>query len=109
MGAPMRALVKAHPEPGLWAETVGTPDIPPDSVLVKIRKTSVCGTGTMRFHAYAANSSLNCALYFTSNKILFLVDLILQISTSTLGTTGRDARSLCRWLLVMSGAAKLLL
>ena len=40
----MKALVKARPEPGLWMETRPIPDIGPDDVLIKIRKTGICGT-----------------------------------------------------------------
>jgi threonine 3-dehydrogenase len=40
----MRALVKARPERGLWAANVATPDAGRRDVLVKISKTSVCGT-----------------------------------------------------------------
>jgi threonine 3-dehydrogenase len=40
----MKALVKAKAEPGLWLEDVPVPDLGPNDVLVKVRKTSVCGT-----------------------------------------------------------------
>lgn len=40
----MRALVKKHAEPGLWLEEQPVPTIGPNDVLVRIRKTSVCGT-----------------------------------------------------------------
>jgi threonine 3-dehydrogenase len=40
----MKALVKARPEPGLWAETRPVPEIGPDDVLIRIRKTGICGT-----------------------------------------------------------------
>jgi threonine 3-dehydrogenase len=40
----MRALVKAKPEPGLWMEDVPVPEIGPDDVLIRVRKTSICGT-----------------------------------------------------------------
>ena len=40
----MRALVKARPEPGLWLEEQTVPAIGPEDVLVKIRKTGICGT-----------------------------------------------------------------
>ena len=40
----MKALVKARPEPGLWMETRAIPNIGPDDVLIKIRKTGICGT-----------------------------------------------------------------
>jgi threonine 3-dehydrogenase len=40
----MKALVKAKAEPGLWMERVPVPEIGPDDVLIRIRKTGICGT-----------------------------------------------------------------
>ncbi len=40
----MKALVKAKPEPGLWMEDRPVPEIGPDDVLIRIRKTGICGT-----------------------------------------------------------------
>jgi threonine 3-dehydrogenase len=40
----MKALVKKSPEPGLWLENVPTPQISINDVLIKIHKTSICGT-----------------------------------------------------------------
>lgn len=40
----MKALVKAKPEVGLWMEHVPVPEIGPEDVLIKIKKTGVCGT-----------------------------------------------------------------
>ncbi|RBP11190.1 L-threonine 3-dehydrogenase [Roseiarcus fermentans] len=40
----MRALVKEKPEPGLWLAEQPIPEIGPDDVLVRIRKTGICGT-----------------------------------------------------------------
>lgn len=40
----MRALVKAKPEPGLWLDEVERPSPGPDDVLIRVRKTSICGT-----------------------------------------------------------------
>ncbi|MDO5603890.1 MAG: L-threonine 3-dehydrogenase [Paracoccus sp. (in: a-proteobacteria)] len=40
----MKALVKTRPEPGLWMETRPIPEIGPDDVLIRIRKTGICGT-----------------------------------------------------------------
>ena len=40
----MKALVKAHAEPGLWLQDVPQP-VPGDGeVLIRVRKTSICGT-----------------------------------------------------------------
>ncbi|ESW61304.1 MAG: L-threonine 3-dehydrogenase [Rhodobacter sp. CACIA14H1] len=40
----MKALVKAKAEPGLWMEHRPVPEIGPDDVLIRIRKTGICGT-----------------------------------------------------------------
>jgi threonine 3-dehydrogenase len=40
----MKALVKAKAEPGLWLQDVPEPEVGPMDVLIKIRKTSICGT-----------------------------------------------------------------
>ncbi len=40
----MKALVKAKAAPGLWLETVPKPDYGPDDVIIKILRTSICGT-----------------------------------------------------------------
>jgi threonine 3-dehydrogenase len=40
----MRALVKARAEPGIWMEQVPIPEIGPNDVLIKVKKTAICGT-----------------------------------------------------------------
>ena len=40
----MKALVKAKAEPGIWMERVPVPEIGPNDVLIKVRKTAICGT-----------------------------------------------------------------
>ena len=40
----MRALVKSKPEEGLWMEHVPVPEIGPRDVLVKVKKSAICGT-----------------------------------------------------------------
>ncbi len=40
----MRALVKARAEPGIWMEEVPVPEIGPNDVLIKVKKTAICGT-----------------------------------------------------------------
>ena len=40
----MKALVKAKPEVGLWMEHRPVPEIGHDDVLIRIRKTGICGT-----------------------------------------------------------------
>ncbi len=40
----MKALVKLHPEKGLWLENIPVPEIGINDVLIKIKKTAICGT-----------------------------------------------------------------
>ncbi len=40
----MKALVKAKPEVGLWMERVPVPEPGPNDVLIKVRKSAICGT-----------------------------------------------------------------
>ena len=40
----MKALVKAKPQEGIWMEEVEAPKIGPDDVLIRIKKTAICGT-----------------------------------------------------------------
>jgi threonine 3-dehydrogenase len=40
----MRALVKAKPERGIWLETIKKPTIGHNDVLIKVRRTAICGT-----------------------------------------------------------------
>jgi threonine 3-dehydrogenase len=49
----MRALVKARPEPGLWLEDVPEPELGINDVLIRVRKTGICGTD---LHIYDWNA-----------------------------------------------------
>jgi threonine 3-dehydrogenase len=40
----MKALIKKYAEPGLWLDEVPVPEIGIDDVLIRIKKTSICGT-----------------------------------------------------------------
>ncbi|WP_300549751.1 L-threonine 3-dehydrogenase [Roseovarius sp.] len=40
----MKALVKSRAEPGLWMEYVPVPEIGASDVLIKVRKSAICGT-----------------------------------------------------------------
>lgn len=40
----MKALVKLRPEKGIWMENVPVPEIGINDVLIKIKKTAICGT-----------------------------------------------------------------
>ena len=40
----MKALVKSRPEPGLEMQSVDIPEPGHNDVLIKIKKTAICGT-----------------------------------------------------------------
>jgi len=40
----VKALVKAKPEPGIWLDDVPVPELGHNDVLIKVRKTAICGT-----------------------------------------------------------------
>ena len=40
----MKALVKSKAERGIWMEDVAVPEIGPNDVLIKVKKTAICGT-----------------------------------------------------------------
>ena len=40
----MKALVKAHAEPGLWLQDVPEPTVGINDVLIRVQKTGICGT-----------------------------------------------------------------
>lgn len=44
MGNMMKAIVKARSEPGLWMQDVPVPEPGPTDVLIRVRKTAICGT-----------------------------------------------------------------
>jgi len=46
----MKALVKSRAEPGIWMEDVAEPTIGPNDVLIRMRKTAICGTDMHIWH-----------------------------------------------------------
>lgn len=46
----MKALVKAKAEPGIWMTDVPEPTIGPNDVLIRMRKTAICGTDMHIYH-----------------------------------------------------------
>lgn len=40
----MKALVKKNPTPGLWLEEVALPELGINDVLIKVKRTAICGT-----------------------------------------------------------------
>jgi threonine 3-dehydrogenase len=48
----MKALVKKYPKPGIWMDEIEKPLVGPDDVLIRIKKTAICGTD---IHIYEWN------------------------------------------------------
>jgi threonine 3-dehydrogenase len=46
----MKALVKAKPEPGIWIQEEPMPEVGPNDVRIRIRKTAICGTDVHIFN-----------------------------------------------------------
>lgn len=46
----MKALVKAEASPGLWMKDIPEPTIGPNDVLIKMRRTAICGTDMHIWH-----------------------------------------------------------
>jgi len=46
----MKALVKAKAEKGIWMQSIPEPTIGPNDVLIKMRKTAICGTDMHIWH-----------------------------------------------------------
>ena len=40
----MKALIKAKPEEGIWIADIAKPEIGPNDVLIKVKRTAICGT-----------------------------------------------------------------
>ena len=40
----MKALIKSKPEPGIWLGELAIPEAGPNDVLIRMRKTAICGT-----------------------------------------------------------------
>lgn len=40
----MKVLAKSRPEVGLWQEERPVPEIGPEDVLIRVKKTGICGT-----------------------------------------------------------------
>ncbi len=46
----MKALVKLKPETGIWMQDVAEPSMGPNDVLIKVKKTAICGTDIHIYH-----------------------------------------------------------
>ena len=58
----MRALAKLKAEPGIWETEVPIPEVGPDDVLIRIKRTAICGTD-MHIFNWDAWAQANAARY----------------------------------------------
>ncbi len=79
----MKALVKRHREQGLWMEDVPVPEIADDEVLIKVRKTSICGTDV---HIYKWDS--------WAQKVIPVPMVIGHEFMGTIAEVGRNVKNL---------------
>ena len=84
--AKMKALVKKYAEPGIWMEEVDKPTAGPDDILIKIRKTAICGTD---IHIYQwnewAQKTINVPMVIGHEYVGEIVDLGENIETANIG------------------------
>ena len=71
----MRAIVKAKPEPGLWMQNVEVPQVGPNDVLIKIIRTSICGTD---LHIDAWDEWAQATITHTGTGTGAVRDLVVQ-------------------------------
>ena len=46
----MKSLAKLKPEPGIWMNEIAIPEVGHNDVLIKVRKTAICGTDMHIYH-----------------------------------------------------------
>jgi threonine 3-dehydrogenase len=46
----MKALVKSRREPGIWLEEIPEPKVGPNDVLIRVRRSAICGTDMHIYH-----------------------------------------------------------
>jgi len=73
----MQAQVKRKAEPGLWLEGVPVPEVGDDDVLIRIRKTSICGTGVHIYNWDAWSQELRSPIVWEQVNFFFKEHLAL--------------------------------
>jgi threonine dehydrogenase-like Zn-dependent dehydrogenase len=72
----MKAVVKARAEPGLWLEEVPVPEVRGDDVLIRVLKTSICGTD-VHIHNWDAWAKKTIPVPMTiGHEFVGVVDLV---------------------------------
>jgi len=72
----MKALVKQKPEKGIWLQDVPMPEVGVNDVLIKIKKTAICGTDVHIYHwDQWAQQHLNLPLIIGHEFVGEIVDM----------------------------------
>ena len=81
----VKALAKLKAEPGIWMEEIPEPRVGPNDVLIKIRKTSICGTDV---HLWSGTYDRDLDDIFkvkgARSKMASLAPLTLEVSANSL-------------------------
>ncbi|MEY2481371.1 MAG: threonine 3-dehydrogenase [Verrucomicrobiota bacterium] len=72
----MKALVKRRAEPGLWLEDVPVPEVGSDDVLIRILKTSICGTDVHIYNWDAWSQKTIPVPMVIGHEFVGIVDLV---------------------------------
>ncbi len=82
----MKALVKLRPEKGIWMEDVPVPSIGVNDVLIKIKKTAICGTD---LHIYKwddwSKKTINTPLIIGHEYVGEIVDMGTGVENLKIG------------------------
>ena len=89
-GNMMWALVKEKPEVGLWMKRVPVPELGPNDVKIKIKKTAICGTDV---HIYQWNDwaqhTIPIGLTAGHEYVGEVVEVGAKVTSFNIGKAGR--------------------
>jgi len=97
----MKAIVKSKPEKGIWMTEVPLPQVGPNDVLVKVKKSAICGTD---LHIYKwdewAQNTIKTPLVIGHEYMGFVVDRGSEVTRVHIGervtVEGHIACGFCR-------------
>ena len=82
----MKALVKAKPETGIWMQDVPMPDVGHNDLLIKIRKTAICGTDVHIYNWDAwSQATIPVPMTIGHEYIGEVVDMGIEVKGFTVG------------------------
>jgi threonine 3-dehydrogenase len=96
----MKAIVKSKPERGLWMHEVETPKPGVNEVLLKIRKSAICGTD---LHIYKwdewAQKTIKTPLIIGHEYVGEIVELGAEVNQYKIGDRVTAEGTYCMWAL----------